>query len=402
MKKLVLWLVSMMFIALEVKAVQKIVIIDESKSLKITYSEIENLGGKILQELPLINAVVVDFPDYIKDAEIYSLSFVRKVEDDKYIKWIEEVSLPQLPSVEKVREGIKDGSYDYTLGSINAIISESKITDEEMKEIPWGVRRVNAYNAWSFTTGKGVNVAVLDTGVDYTHPDLKAVYKGGFNVIESTKPPLDDHGHGTHVAGTIAAVKDLKGVVGVAPEVNLYAVKVLDANGSGKYSWIVSGIEWAVNNKMKVINMSLGSRYPSDAIKLAVEQAYKAGIVIVCAAGNDGGAVNYPAAYPQAIAVSASDSSDKIASFSSRGKEIAFIAPGVSVYSTYKGGGYKTLSGTSMASPHVAGLAALACGLGIEDPLSIKQALINAAVKLPNLKDTEQGYGMIDASRIKK
>ncbi len=402
MKKVVLWLMSMMFITFEVGAVQKIVIIDETKSLKMTYSQIENLGGKIIKELPLINAFVVEFPDYVKDNEIYSVGFVRKVEEDRYVKWIEEVSLPQLPSVEKVRDEIKNGFYDYTLNVANAVILEGKLTDEEMKEIPWGVRRVNAYNAWSFTTGKGVNVAVLDTGIDYTHPDLKPVYKGGFNVIDSTKTPLDDHGHGTHVAGTIAAFKDLKGVVGVAPEVNLYAVKVLDSNGSGKYSWIVSGIEWAVNNKMKVINMSLGSRYPSEAIKLAVEQAYKAGIVIVCAAGNDGGAVNYPAAYPWAIAVSASDLSDRIASFSSRGKEIAFIAPGVSVYSTYKGGGYKTLSGTSMAAPHVAGLAALAYGLGIEDPLGVKQALINAAVKLPNLKDTEQGYGMIDASRIKK
>jgi len=128
--------------------------------------------------------------------------------------------------------------------------------------------------------------------------------------------------------------------------------------------------------------------------------AYKAGVVVVCAAGNDGGAVNYPAKYPGAIAISALDSSDKIASFSSRGAEIAFIAPGVNIYSTYKDGGYKTLSGTSMASPHVAGLAALVVGLGVTNPDDVKQVLIKSAVKLPNLKDTEQGNGVIDASKF--
>ncbi len=402
MKKIGVWFVSMMFISFELCAVQKIVMIDETKSLKMIYPEIEKLGGKILKELLLINALVVDFPDYMKDADIYLLGFVKNVEDDRYVKWIEELAIPQLPSVEEVRDAIKNGTYDYELPHGSAIVEENGLSEEELKEIPWGVKRVNAYNAWSFTTGKGVNLAVLDTGVDYTHPDIKPVYKGGYNAIDSSKPPLDDHGHGTHVAGTIAAVRDGKGVVGVAPEVNLYAIKVLDSSGSGQYSWIVSGIEWAVNNKMKVINMSLGSRYSSQAIKSAVEAAYKAGVVIVCAAGNDGGAVNYPAAYPQSIAVSASDSSDKIASFSSRGSEIDFIAPGVSIYSTYKGATYKTLSGTSMASPHVAGLSALAVGLGIDDPQAVKQALINAAVKLPGLKDTEQGYGMIDASKIKK
>lgn len=394
--------VILLFISFELNAVQKIVMIEKTTSLKMTYSEIEKLGGKIIRELPLINAVVVEFPDYVKDAEVYSLGFVKKVEEDKYIKWIEEITLPSLPSVEYTRDAIKDEKYDYDIPVSKAIIGENKITEDELKEVPWGVKRVNAYNAWTFTTGKGVNLAVVDTGVDYNHPDLKPIYKGGYNAVDPTKTPLDDQGHGTHVAGTIAAIKDLKGVVGVAPEVNLYAVKVLDSSGSGQYSWIVAGIEWAVKNGIKVINMSLGSKYSSDAIKAAVEAAYNAGVVIVCAAGNDGGAVNYPAAYPQSIAVSASDSSDKIAYFSSRGPQIAFIAPGVSIYSTYKGGGYSTLSGTSMASPHVAGLAALAVAIGVNDPAEVKQVLANAATKLPNLKDTDQGYGMIDATKIKK
>lgn len=402
MKRISAMMAMLFMLSFNLLALEKIVMIDETRSAKMTYAEIEKLGGKVIRELSLINALVVDFPDYVKDAQIYSLGFVRHVEDDRYIKWIEEITYPEIPSTKMIRKAIKDGEYDYDLPKVVSAIDRDKLTQEELAEIPWGVRRVGAHNAWSFTTGKGVDVAVLDTGIDYTHPDLAPVYKGGYNAIDESKPPLDDHGHGTHVAGTIGAVKDLKGVVGVAPEVNLYAVKALDSNGSGKYSWVVAGIEWAVKNNMKVINMSLGSRYSSDALKEAVRKAYEAGVVIVCAAGNDGGAVNYPAAYPQTIAVSASNSSDKIAYFSSRGKEIDFIAPGVSIYSTYKGGGYKTLSGTSMAAPHVSGLAALAIALGISAPAEVFEALKNAATKLPGLKDTEQGYGMIDAAKLKR
>jgi len=173
----------------------------------------------------------------------------------------------------------------------------------------------------------------------------------------------------------------------------------LDSNGSGQYSWIIDGIQWAVNNKMNVINMSLGGPSGSDALKAAIDAAYKAGVVIVCAAGNDSGPVNYPAKYDSAIAVSASDSSDKLASFSSRGSEIDFIAPGVSIYSTYKGGVYKTLSGTSMASPHMAGLAALVVGYGIKEPAKVVEVLKKSASSL-GLKPEEEGYGLVDAAKI--
>lgn len=402
MKKMFLIMVLLGFIVNGYSA-QKIVMLNENKDFSIAAGDINNLGGKIIKKLELINAVVVEFPDYVdyvRDSKLYTIDGVKKVEDDEYIKWIEEVSLPELPSVESVKKNIseKNYSYDYTIPELKV----GKLTDEELKEIPWGVKRVNAYKAWDWTTGKNVKVGVIDTGIDYNHPDLSKNYAGGYNAVDNLQTPLDDHGHGTHVAGTIGAIKDLKGVVGVAPDVKLYAVKVLDSSGSGRYSWIIDGIQWAVKNKMNVINMSLGGPYGNDALKAAIDAAYKAGVVVVCAAGNDGGSVNYPAKYPGAIAVSASNSSDKIASFSSRGPEIAFIAPGVSIYSTYKGGVYKTLSGTSMASPHVAGLAALVVGMGITNPDEVKQTLIKAAVKLPNLKDTEQGNGLIDASKFVK
>jgi len=203
------------------------------------------------------------------------------------------------------------------------------------------------------------------------------------------------------VAGTIAAVRDGAGVIGVAPGAKIYAVKVLDKNGSGSYSDVMAGIEWAAQNKINVINMSLGGGDYMEAMHNVIKAANALGVTIVCAAGNDSGAVNYPAKYPESIAVSASDSSDKLAYFSSRGPEIAVIAPGVNVYSTKLGGGWRTMSGTSMACPHVAGLAALAIGAGISSPELVRQALTKAATPLPGLKPTDQGAGMVDAAKLK-
>ena len=378
-------------------ASQKIVTFDPSYKLESRVAGIESIGGKVTKDLHIIDAVVAVFPDNVKNPAIKSLMGVMNIEEDLYLKWIEEA--PEALPLSYVTDGldrIKAG--ESTMPELLPIPAKPVITPEE-KEIPWGVKRVNASGVWNTTMGEGVKVAVIDTGVDYNHPDLKDVYTGGYNAIISTATPLDDHGHGTHVSGTIGAVRDAVGVVGVAPKVRLYAVKVLDAGGSGTYSAIVDGIQWAVDNNMQVINMSLGGGSGTPALQKVMEAADKAGVTIVCAAGNDSGPVNYPAKYPQAIAISASDSSDKLASFSSRGAEIAFIAPGVSIYSAKKGGGFTTMSGTSMASPHVAGLAALAVGAGADTPAKVRAALKKAASSL-GMKPTEQGAGMIDAAKL--
>ncbi|MHC4310790.1 MAG: S8 family peptidase, partial [Planctomycetota bacterium] len=196
-------------------------------------------------------------------------------------------------------------------------------------------------------------MAVLDTGIDYKHPDLDDNCYGGVNVINPRKDYRDDNGHGTHVAGIIAAEDNDIGVVGVAPEAYLYGVKALDRNGSGWLSDIIAGLEWCVNNRMDIVNMSLGADSDIQAFHDACDAA-SATVILVAAAGNDGGAVDYPAAYGSVIAVSATDSSDGLASFSNYGNEIEIAAPGVNILSTYKGGGYETHSGTSMAAPHVA------------------------------------------------
>ena len=385
--------------AVGAQASQKIVSFDPAYKGAIDKS-VESVGGKITRKFHLIDSLVATFPDNLKDSAIYSLKGVTDVAEDSYIRWIEAApasmnSVP-LPSVESALDMIRTGE-----GRAAPVYAEIRPeVDPAEKEIPWGVKRVNA--AGASNSGKGVKVAVVDTGIDFRHPDLAPNYKGGWNAIVSTASPLDDQGHGTHVSGTIAAVKDLKGVVGVAPSVDLYGVKVLDKNGSGQYSWVVAGIEWAVMNGMDVINMSLGGGSGTEALKQIMIKSKEMGVAVVCAAGNDSGPVNFPAKYPEAIAVSASDSSDKIASFSSRGPEIVVIAPGVNVYSTRKGGGYTTMSGTSMACPHTAGLAALAVGAGAHGSDAVRAALKKAANPLPGLTAVQQGAGLVDAAKLGK
>lgn len=230
---------------------------------------------------------------------------------------------------------------------------------ETAQVIPWGIDRVDADLVWGVNTADPVKVVVLDTGISSSHPDLVSNIKGGYNTINPNKSWNDDNGHGSHVAGIIAALNNNVGVVGVAPQADLYAVKVLNRNGSGFLSDIIEGLQWSVQNGAQVINMSLGTNSDIQSFHDAITAAYNAGVVLVAAAGNDSEAVDYPGAYPEVIAVSATDSNNNLATFSSRGAEVDLSAPGVSIYSTYKGTGYRTLSGTSMASPHVAGAAAL-------------------------------------------
>lgn len=229
--------------------------------------------------------------------------------------------------------------------------------------VPWGITKVKAPNVHSAgPKGAGIKVAVLDTGILVNHPDLQVV--GGYDTTGKGSY-TDDNGHGTHVAGTIAALDNTIGVIGVAPQAQLYAVKVLDRNGSGSYSNIIAGIQWAVNNNMKVINMSLGGDQGSAALEQACNAAYNAGVLVVAAAGNSGTAsganecIGYPARYASVIAVGAITSANTRSSFSSTGSTLEIVAPGSDIYSTTYNGGYGTMSGTSMACPHVAGVAAL-------------------------------------------
>ncbi len=221
-------------------------------------------------------------------------------------------------------------------------------TPTPVQVLPWGVDRIDAELVWATTSAGLIKVGIIDTGIDVKHPDLIGNLKGGASTVWYTSSYNDDNGHGTHVAGIVAALNNTFGVVGVGPQIDLYAVKVLDRNGSGYLSDVIEGLDWAVANGMKVVNMSLGTSSNVLSFQEAVQRVNLAGIVQVAAAGNSGGSVIYPAAYPEVIAVSATDQGDVLASWSSRGSEVDLAAPGVSIYSTYKGSKYTTLSGTSM------------------------------------------------------
>jgi PKD repeat protein len=271
---------------------------------------------------------------------------------------------------------------------------------------PWGIDRVFGDEAypfvtWSTTKGSGISVAIIDTGIDTDHQDLPSV-AGGTNTVGGTSYE-DGNGHGTHVAGTVAALDNTWGVVGVAPAVTLYAVKVLDDGGSGSVSSVVAGIEWAVNKGIKVLNMSLGSSSSSETLKSACDVAYDSGHLVVSSAGNSGNPggkgnnVGYPAAYESVIAVAASTSNDTRASYSSTGPAVELIAPGSSILSTLPGNTYGTYSGTSMASPHVAGIAALAWASKTSlTNVQVRQILRETAEDL-GLSAEHQGYGLARA-----
>ena len=263
------------------------------------------------------------------------------------------------------------------------------------QEVPWGVVRVGAPYAWTYSTGSWVKVAVLDTGVQLNHPDLQGNVAGGVNTINSAKSADDDNGHGTHVAGIVAAINNTRGVVGVAPAAKIYAVKALDRNGRGWLSDLIEGLNWCIDNHMQVVNMSLGATSDNQSFHEAITKVFQSGITQVAAAGNESsGQVNFPAGYEEVICVTASDIGDQFASFSNYGSAVDLIAPGVAIESTYKGGAYRELSGTSMATPHVTAIAALRLQLHpSEGPAAIKSVLQGNTVSL-GLPPEKQGAGL--------
>lgn len=245
------------------------------------------------------------------------------------------------------------------------------IYNHTLSDKPWappGVSLIAARRMWSTTRGEGTVVAIIDTGVDYQHPDLAPNIIDGRSFVSSEKDYMDYNGHGTHVAGTIAANGK---ILGVAPRARMLAVKVLNKKGQGNYSDISRGISWARQwvgkngERVNVINMSLGGPLPDKTMHREIIRAVQEGIAVVCAAGNfgDGEAstpeISYPAYYPECLAVGAVELNTRAASFTNSNDQIDVVAPGVKTYSTYPENKYVELSGTSMATPHVAGAVAL-------------------------------------------
>ena len=295
--------------------------------------------------------------------------------------------------------------------------------DDPMFDRQWHMRQIGMPEAWKLADGSGVIVAVLDTGVAYENhgrfhevEDLVGVeFVKPYDFVGNTTHANDDHGHGTHVTGTIAQVTNNgKGVAGVARNVRIMPLKVLSASGSGSVAGIADAIRYAADNGASVINMSLGGAFPSRVLKKAVAYAHGKGVVVVCAAGNESrGSVGYPAAYPGAIAVSATQEDEATSFYSNFGKDVDIAGPGGNTRAGENGGvlqntivvgnpeksGYFAFMGTSMASPHVAGVAALVVGEGVTNPDMVEKILKDSARKPTNQKYSTDKYGagIVDA-----
>lgn len=280
-------------------------------------------------------------------------------------------------------------------------VEEDSRMEAIAQTLPWGIDRVDAEVAHeNGETGAGADLAIIDTGIDSTHPDLQANLGEGKAFVAGTGHPVwqDDNGHGTHVAGTADAVNNSQGVVGVSTEATLHAVKVLTGVGIGFTSDVAKGIEYTADQGWDVGNLSLGGG-DSKLLRDAVEYAYARGVLLVAAAGNEGectDCVAYPAAYPECIAVSATARDDSLAGFSSTGPEVELAAPGEDIYSTFLGGSYATLSGTSMASPHVAGAGGQLMANGYTNTEAREQ--LNRTAEDIGLASSEQGNGLVDVA----
>ncbi|TFE29932.1 S8 family peptidase [Cohnella luojiensis] len=292
---------------------------------------------------------------------------------DRRISWNRLRSHPSVAFVEKDRKVSAHGMQTST--------ARAKLVNKA--RFPWNVVRVKAPPVWPAANfGKGIKVAILDTGIA-RHPDLKIA--GGVNTING-KSFSDDNGHGTHVAGIAAATGKIR-IFGVAPKVKLYAVKVLNASGTGFISDIVEGIDWSLSRGIRIMNMSFGLTGESKLLRDAVRRARRRGAVIVASVGNSGTLlkqIDAPARYPETIAVAATTRGNRIASFSSRGRGIDLAAPGVNILSTWLRGTYRRESGTSMSTPHVTGAAALLRGIKRDlSAANVSRKLKKAALPIP-------------------
>lgn len=323
------------------------------------------------------------------------------------------------------------GEYEFIEPDV--LVTHALAANDQYYAKQWAHAKVHSPQAWDVSQGEGVTVAVVDSGVDYTHPDLRDnmwvnpgeianngrdddgngyvddVY--GWNFVSKNNKPKTEVGgsnHGTHVAGTIGAVGNNRiGIMGHAPRVRIMALKFLGKNGSGYTSDAVKAIDYAIRNGAKVINNSWGSYSKSTAVSQAIDRARAAGVLFVAAAGNSG--MNndskpfYPASFPQdnIVRVASSTSADKMSSFSNYGlKTVDLAAPGSNIYSTIDGNRYATKSGTSMASPLVSGV--LATMVSLRPDLSyrqIKAALLGSVDKLSAFGGKVKSGGRINALR---
>src|SRR5436189_2376783 len=266
---------------------------------------------------------------------------------------------------------------------VDGIVRASRVPNDEFLPTQWSVTKTHAEQAWDLSTGSSqVVVGILDTGIDPAQPDLRGKLVAGYDYVNNDQDPSDDNGHGTAVAGIVAADSDNGiGVAGYCWACRLMPVKVLGADGTGFASGLAQGIVWATDHGARVINASLGGPFDDPTLSAATEYARVHGVVVVAAAGNEGGlTLDYPAALPNVLSVGASDPNDRLYSFSNSGAQVA--APGENS-TTASGGGYVSFLGTSSAAPVVSGIAGLAFSVAPgATPAQVEQAIETTAIPI--------------------
>jgi len=268
--------------------------------------------------------------------------------------------------------------------------------------VDWAVEAYGIPALWKETRGDGVTVAVVDSGIAQ-HPALADAVVDHRN-FTTDSDVYDSLGHGTHVAGTIGARTGL--AKGIAPAARLLSLKVLGHSGMGSNSSVAQAVRYACEAGADIISMSLGSARPDAEVHDAIRMAHAQGRIVVCAAGNDGGSVNYPAAFAETVAVGAVDRSGSLCEFSSRGKEIAVAAPGADITSTWLAGGYATVSGTSMAAPFVTGVLCLYVSSQKAEGQKVDHARVLSALAETcrdvgeKGRDPQYGWGLLDPHKM--
>lgn len=289
------------------------------------------------------------------------------------------------------------------------------VSIQEVKQkAGWSITAFDLPKAWEYSQGDGVIIAVLDTGCQMEHEDLKDNLLEGMNIIKPGEPPIDKVGHGTHCCGILVAENNDIGVVGVCPKAKVIPVKVLDDRGNGTLQNVAEGVRWATDRGVDIITMSLGAKCKLQQVRKAIQYAESKNVSVFVAAGNVGNTseIFYPANYPETIAIGAIDENFERATFSNTGYELDFMAPGVNILSTVPDNWYSVYSGTSMSCPFAAGIAALLLShvksgkakitINSVDDLRNTLKKYTTPVNNINLKDSQfyQGFGIIDARKF--
>lgn len=278
----------------------------------------------------------------------------------------------------------------------------------------WGITAFNLPNAWKYSQGEGVVIAVIDTGCDLDHPDLIDNLLPGYNVIDPRKTAEDDNGHGTHSTGILIGANNDIGMVGVCPKAKVMPIKVLDKNGNGNLLHVAEGIRIAADHGVNFISMSLGSPSKLQNVCKAIQYAQSKGVVTFVAAGNAGKTkeIFYPANYKETISIGAIDEKFERANFSCTGRNLDFMAPGVDIFSTFPDNWYATLSGTSMACPFAVGVAVLLLSsvkagkskIELNTTDDYRRVLQQYTTKITNSNITDpsfyEGFGIIDPRKF--